>query len=106
MGEASSLLDHAVDGLGAAVGDPAGGEVGEQLLPPGPQRPAEAGELWDGAGVQRPEQLLRPLATSDRGGGVIVDLPDALVDAPGEFDLAVRVTSRQMACSVGRPAGG
>ena len=107
VGEEAGLLDDAVDGLGAGVGDASGGEVGQQLLPPGAQGPAEAGELGDGAGRQRREQLLGPLATSDRGGGVVVDLADALVDAPGELDLGVGVTCRQVGVQpCGLPWGG
>ena len=46
------------------------------------------------------------MATSGRWGGVVVDLADALVDAPGELDLAVRVTSGQMRVQPGGLPGG
>ena len=37
VGEAAGLLDEQVDGFGAAVGHPAGVEVGQHLGPPGTQ---------------------------------------------------------------------
>jgi hypothetical protein len=88
--EASGLLDDAVDGLGAAVGDAPGGEVGEDFGSPLPKRPAEPGDLLDGAGVEGVEELLGLLAATRRRRGV-VDPADCLVDRPGEFDFPVRV---------------
>ena len=43
------MFDDAVDGFGAAVAGPSGGEVGEELLPPGGQCAAEPGDLGNGA---------------------------------------------------------
>ena len=50
VGEPADLLDDQVDGFGAAVGDPAGVEVGQHLLPPGLEGAAEPGDLGDRAG--------------------------------------------------------
>jgi len=91
VGEAAGLLDDAVDGFGAAVGDAAGGEVGQDLGPPLPQCPAQAGDLGDRAGVQGVEQFLGQLAALSRGGRV-VDAADLLIDLPDELDFTVGVT--------------
>jgi hypothetical protein len=93
VGQSAGLLDDAVDGFGAAVGHTAGGEVGQDLLAPLPQRAAESGDFVDRAGVQGLEELLGELTTRRVGRGV-VDRADLLVDLPGEFDLAVGVTGR------------
>ena len=49
VGEGAGLLDDQVDRFGAAVGDPTGVEVGQDLRSPGPQCPAEAADLADRA---------------------------------------------------------
>ena len=59
MGEAADLLDDQVDGLGAAVGDAVGVEVGQHLCPPGTEGAAEAGNLGDRAAVEGVNHLLR-----------------------------------------------
>jgi len=59
--DAAVELDDPVDGLGAAVVRASGGEVGQELLGPGPQRPTEAGDLGDWAGVERREHVLGDL---------------------------------------------
>ena len=94
MSQSTDLLDDEVDGLGAAVGDPAGGEVGQDLGPPLSQRPPEPGDLGDRAGVQGLEEPLRDLLAGGRRAGA-VDRPEPLIDAPGEFDFPVRVPDRQ-----------
>ena len=48
-GDAAVEFDDAVDGFGTAVAGPSGGEVGEELLPPGSQRAAEPGDLGNRA---------------------------------------------------------
>jgi len=58
VGEASGLLDDEVDGLGSAVVDAAGGEVGQDLVLPLPQGPAQPCDFWDGAGVEGVDDLL------------------------------------------------
>lgn len=51
-------LDDAVDGLGAAVVGAVGAEVGQVRFAPAAQGSSEAGDLGDGAGVERGEDLL------------------------------------------------
>ncbi len=92
--QAPGLFDDEVDRFGAAVGHPAGGEVGQDLGVPLLQGAAEPGDLGDGAGVQAVEEVLGERAAGRRGGGV-VDGADALVDLPCEVDLAVRVADGQ-----------
>src|SRR4051794_6078085 len=60
-GDAAVELDDAVHGFGAAVVGPAGGEVGQELVLPGPQGPAQAGDLGDRAGRERSDDLFRDL---------------------------------------------
>ena len=52
-----------VDGFGAAVGDAAGVELGQDLLAPAAQGPAESGDLGDRAGGEGGDDLL-----GDRAG--------------------------------------
>ena len=49
VGEPADFLDDQVDGLGAAVGDAVGVEVGEHLMLPRLQGAAESGDLGDRA---------------------------------------------------------
>jgi len=50
-------FDEAVDGFGAAVAGAVGGEVGQECLSPLFQGAAEAGDLGDGAGGERVDDL-------------------------------------------------
>jgi hypothetical protein len=52
-------FDDAIDRFGAAVVGPAGGEVGQELFPPGSQGSAESGDLRDWAGRERFENSER-----------------------------------------------
>lgn len=63
--DAPGLLDQQVDGLGAAVGDPGGVEVGEQLPAPGSQG---AAELF-AARCERVSGRRHHVTLSDRAGG-------------------------------------
>ena len=49
VGESTDLLDDQVDGFGAAVGDAVGVEVGEHLLLPRSEGPAEPSDFGDRA---------------------------------------------------------
>lgn len=49
VSEAPGLFDDAVDGFGAVVGDPAGGEVGQDLGLPLTERSPESGDRLDRA---------------------------------------------------------
>jgi len=95
VGEPAGLFGDAVDGFCAAVGHPAGGEVGEDLCVPAAQRAAESLDLGNGAGVEGVEYLLCDLAPRGGVGGVI-DRADLLIDQPGDFDRAVGVADRQV----------
>ena len=46
-------FDDAVDGFGASVVGPLGGEVGQELVAPGPECAAESGDLGDRAAGER-----------------------------------------------------
>jgi hypothetical protein len=46
-------FDDAVDGFGASVVGPPGGEVGHELVAPGPECAAESGDLGDRAAGER-----------------------------------------------------
>jgi hypothetical protein len=46
-------FDDAVDGFGASVVGPLGGEVGHELVAPGPECAAESGDLGDRAAGER-----------------------------------------------------
>ena len=46
-------FDDAVDGCGASVVGPLGGEVGQELVAPGPECAAESGDLGDQAAGER-----------------------------------------------------
>lgn len=48
VGQPTDLFDDEVDGLGAAVGDAFGVEVGQHLGPPGAERATEPGDLGNG----------------------------------------------------------
>ena len=68
----------------------AGGEVGQELIAPGAQGPAEPGDLGDRAGGERLEHLRGDgAALGEVGGGE--RRPQLLVAAPGDGDLEVRV---------------
>lgn len=95
MGEPAGLLDEHVDRLCAAVAQAVGAEVGEDLRAPGPQGPAEPGDLGDRAGVQAGEDLLGEQAALAQAGGAAVDRAQLLLDRPGELDLPVRVADGQ-----------
>ena len=70
VGEAADLFDDQVDGFCAAVGDAAGVEVGEHLLPPGLEGAAEPSHLGDRAGREAGDDLLRDPSTFRRELGV------------------------------------
>ena len=59
----ADLLNDHVDRFGAAVGDPAGVEVRQDLLAPGAEGAAEPGDLGDRAGVEAVEHLLGDLSS-------------------------------------------
>ena len=46
-------FDNAVDGFGPSVVGPLGGEVGQDLVAPGPEYAAESGDLGDRAAGER-----------------------------------------------------
>lgn len=80
------------DRLGSAVGDAAGIEAGQELLPPRPQGPSEPGDLRDRAGGERVEHALGDGATI-RCPVLVVGRSQLLVAVPGDLDLAVLVSS-------------
>ncbi|MPM79463.1 hypothetical protein SDC9_126497 [bioreactor metagenome] len=87
-GEAAVEFDDPVDGLGAAIVGPAGGEVGQERCPPASEGPPESGDLGDRAGVEGVQDLLRT-AASLRGVGCLVGGPQVLGAAPRDVDLHV-----------------
>ena len=95
VGEAAGLLDEQVDRFGAAVGQSGGVEVGQHLRAPGPQGPAESGDLGDWAAGEAGDDLLGQRPPCDRWAGAGVDGAQLLVAGPGELDLASRVSGVQ-----------
>ena len=93
VGEPADLFDDQVDGLCTAVGDAAGVEVGEHLLPPGLEGAAEPSHLGDRARGEAGDDLLRGPSTF--GGGGVVDGAELLVALPGQVDFAVWVAGLQ-----------
>lgn len=91
MGEPLGLLDEHVDGLGAAVAQPVGGEVGEDLSPPGAQGPSQPGDLGERAGREAGDDLLGQRSALAQAAGARLDGAELLVAGPGQLDLAVRV---------------
>ena len=57
VGEATDFFDDQVDGLGAAIGYPAGVEVGQDLCFPGAEGAAQPGDFGDRAAVEAVEHL-------------------------------------------------
>ena len=94
MGPPPGLLDDAVDRFCPAVADAAGCEVGQDLLAPAAQSLAESLDLGDRAGVECVEELLGELAARGLAPGVVE--ADLLIDAPGDLNLAIGVTDRQV----------
>jgi len=88
-GDAVVQFDDPVDGLGPAVVRAAGGEVGEELLAPGAQGAAEAGDLGDPVPSTPTAMILRApvfcmvvlfrrfLVHDARGGGRYGEAEDA-----------------------------
>src|SRR5215213_2451381 len=93
MGEPADLLDDQVDGLGAAVGDAGGVEVGRHLLAPGLEGAAEPAYLGDRAAGEAVQHLVADRAALPGAG--VVDRAELLVALPGEVDLSVRVAGVQ-----------
>jgi len=92
--EASGLLDEQVDRFGAAVGDLVSGEVGQYLAAPGPEGPAESGDLGDRAGRERSDDLFgQPTAVVP--GRCVVVRAESLVAVPGGGDFPARVPGDQ-----------
>src|SRR5829696_1771137 len=89
-GDPSVEFDDAVNGLGAAVVGSAGGEVGQELVLPGPQGAAEPGDLGDRAGGERGEHLLSDRLALDQVRGR-ERRAQLLVAAPRHGDLVVGV---------------
>lgn len=79
-----------VDGLGGAVGDPAGGEVGEQLVGPGGDGAAQPLQLGDPGIGAGPVEPLQPSAVLVQVGGR-VHMPQLLGGDVGGGDMSVRV---------------
>jgi hypothetical protein len=70
VGEPANLFDDQVDGLGAAVADAVGIEVGQDLCFPCAESAAQPGDFGDRAAVEAVEHLDRDLAALRRGGVV------------------------------------
>jgi hypothetical protein len=91
-GDAAMQLDEAVDRLRAPVVRAACLEVAEELAAPLLQRVSEAGDLGDGAGAERGDDLL-----GDRAPGVVGVLvvagADLLGALPGDLNLEVFLPS-------------
>ena len=90
--EPADLLDDQVDGLGAAVGDPAGVEVGQHLGPPRFEGAPEPGDLGDRAGREAVDDLGRDLTAGGRAG--VVDRAELLVALPGAC-RAIRLSTER-----------
>ncbi len=88
-GNPAGGFDDAVDGFGGAVRGALGLEVGQDLLPPGLQCPAEAGDFGDRAGRERGQCFGHEFPASF--WWCVVDGADLLVALPGEGDFMVRV---------------
>jgi hypothetical protein len=67
VGEPANLFDDQVDGLGAAVADAVGVEVGQDLCFPCAESAAQPGDFGDRAAVEAVEHLDRDLAALRRG---------------------------------------
>jgi hypothetical protein len=81
-------FDESVDGFGAAVVGPSGGEVGQERLAPLLQCLAEPLDLGDRAGRERGEDLLGgPAAVGEVLG--LVGRAELLGALPGDVDLVV-----------------
>lgn len=90
MGDSAGLLDDEVDGSAATVAHPGSVEVGHELLSPGSEGPAEAGDFGDGAAVEGVEGLLGDEATVCCPI-LVIHPAHLLVGVPIDLDLAVRV---------------
>jgi hypothetical protein len=77
VGEPADLFDDQVDGFGTAVGDAAGIEVGEHLLPPSLEGAAEPSHFGDRARREAGDDLLRE--PPGFGGAGVVDAAELLV---------------------------
>jgi hypothetical protein len=66
---------------------------------PGPQSPAEPGDLGDWAAGEAVEDLLCDLAAGRRDG--VVDRAELLVALPGQVDLCPRVASVEAVADLG-----
>jgi hypothetical protein len=58
VSQPAGFLDDEVDGFGAAVADPLGVEPGEDMLTPLFEGAPESGDLRDGAGRERGDDML------------------------------------------------
>ena len=67
VGEPANLFDDQVDGLGAAVDDAVGVEVGQDLCFPCAESTAQPGDFGDRAAVEAVEHLDRDLAALSPG---------------------------------------
>jgi hypothetical protein len=100
VGEPANLLDDPVDGLGAAIADAVGVEVGQDLCFPGAEGAAQGGDFGDRAAVEAVEHLDRDLAAFRRGG--VVDGAQLLIALPGQVHLSCGIAgieaSADLAC--------
>ena len=96
VGEPANLFDDQVDGLGAAVADAVGVEVGQDLCFPCAEGTAQPGDFGDRAAVEAVEHLDRDLAALRRGG--VVDGAQLLITLPGDVHLVCGVAGVE-ACS-------
>src|ERR671912_2972675 len=90
MADPLDLLDQSVDGFGGSVGDAAGVEVGQQLVPPGVQgagEPDQFGDLVLGDGGEPAQQP--PFGPVP--GRLSIQKPEVLGGDPGSADLLVVV---------------
>src|SRR5215217_4870427 len=100
VGEPANLLDDQVDGLGAAIADAVGVEVGQDLGFPGTEGAAEPGDFGNRAGVEAVEHLDRDLAAFC-GNSVIIDGAELLMALPGKINFAGRVSGIEACTDLG-----